>query len=114
MSGFHSYKPEYVRQEIWAKLTAYNITETLVSHVVVETRDTKHDYQVNFSAAAHICRVFLRQSAGRIRINVMALLGENWFPYGKGARNHGRKQRISAGRAISPTAHPEAAPSCVS
>ncbi len=44
VSGFHSYKPEYVRQEIWAKLTAYNITETLVSHVVVETRGTKHDY----------------------------------------------------------------------
>ena len=44
VSGFHSYKPEYVQQEIWAKLTAYNITETLVSHVVVETRGTKHDY----------------------------------------------------------------------
>ena len=91
MSGFHSYKPEYVRQEIWAKLTAYNITETLVSHVVVETRDTKHDYQVNFSAAAHICRVFLRQSAGRIRINVMALLGRELVPIRKGRQKPRKK-----------------------
>ena len=91
LSGFHSYKPEYVRQEIWAKLTAYNITETLVSHVVVETRDTKHDYQVNFSAAAHICRVFLRQSAGRIRINVMALLGRELVPIRKGRQKPRKK-----------------------
>ncbi len=84
LSGFHAYRPEYVRQEIWAKLTAYNITETLVSHVVIETRDTKYDYQVNFSAAAHICRVFLRQPAGKDRINVMVLLGKELVPIREG------------------------------
>ena len=68
-----------------------SITETLVSHVVVETRDTKHDYQVNFSAAAHICRVFLRQSAGRIRINVMALLGRELVPIRKGRQKPRKK-----------------------
>ena len=28
LSSFHAYKPEYIQQEIWAKLIAYNITET--------------------------------------------------------------------------------------
>ena len=28
----HAYKPEYIQQEIWAKLIAYNITETLINH----------------------------------------------------------------------------------
>lgn len=27
LSNFHAYKPEYIKQEIWAKLIAYNITE---------------------------------------------------------------------------------------
>ena len=31
LSNFHSYKPQYIEQEIWAKLIAYNITETLIN-----------------------------------------------------------------------------------
>ena len=34
LSNFHAYKPEYIQQEIWAKLIAYNITETLINHTV--------------------------------------------------------------------------------
>ena len=57
LSSFHSYKAEFIKQEIWAKLIAYNLTETIVNHTVVETRkDTKHSYKVNFTSAAHGCR----------------------------------------------------------
>ena len=38
LSSFHSYKPEFIKQEIWAKLIAYNLTETVINHTVVETR----------------------------------------------------------------------------
>ena len=46
LSNFHSYKPDYLMQEIWAKLLAYNLTELLVSHTVIDTQDTKHTYMV--------------------------------------------------------------------
>jgi len=80
MSSFHSCKPKHVEQEIWAKLTAYNITEAMVQSLVLEKHDTKHAYQVNFSMAAHICRVFLRLAAEEDAINTVALLQKELIP----------------------------------
>ena len=74
LSNFHAYKPEYIKQEIWAKLIAYNITETLINLAVIEKGNTKHEYKVNFSRAAHICRVFLRPNTEKDSIDVMSLL----------------------------------------
>lgn len=89
LSNFHAYKPEYIRQEIWAKLTAYNITETLVSHTVVSQKETKHEYKVNFSVAAHICRVFLRPK--KDPIDVMSLLQRELIPI----RNERQYKRLT-------------------
>lgn len=80
LSNFHAYKPEYVKQEIWAKLLAYNITEILVHHTVIEKKDTKHAYKVNFTVAAHICRVFLRHATKKDSIDVMSLLKRELIP----------------------------------
>lgn len=80
LSNFHAYKPEYVKQEIWAKLIAYNITETLINHTVVKHGETKHEYKVNFSVAAHICRVFLRLNTEKDPIDVMSLLCRELIP----------------------------------
>ena len=74
LSNFHSYKSQYIEQEIWAKLIAYNITETLINCTVLETHDTKHEYKVNFTIAAHICRVFLRLTTEKDQYDVMSLL----------------------------------------
>lgn len=80
LSNFHAYKPEYIKQEIWAKLTAYNITETLINHTVISQKETKHDYKVNFSVAAHICRVFLRPATEKGSMDVMSLLQKELIP----------------------------------
>ena len=80
LSNFHAYKPEYIKQEIWAKLIAYNITETLINHTIIKQGDTKHEYKVNFSMAAHICRVFLRLTTGKDPIDVMSLLQKELIP----------------------------------
>ena len=69
LSNFHAYKPEYVEQEIWARLIAYNITETMINHTVVEKQGTKHEYKFNFTMAAHICRVFLRLTTEKDHYN---------------------------------------------
>lgn len=80
LSSFHAYKPEYIQQEIWAKLIAYNITETLMNLVVIEKGNTKHTYKVNFSRASHICRIFLRHYPEKDSIDVMFLLQKELIP----------------------------------
>ena len=80
LSNFHAYKPEAIQQEIWAKLIAYNITETLINHTVVKRGKTKHEYKVNFNRAAHIYRVFLRPNLKKAPLDVMALLQKELIP----------------------------------
>lgn len=83
LSNFHAYKPEYIKQEIWAKLITYNITEIIINHTVVKKKKTKHKYKVNFSVAAHICRVFLRMASMATKkdsIDVMSLLEKELIP----------------------------------
>ena len=73
----HSYKPDFIKQEIWAKLIAYNATELLVNHVVISQGKRKYNYAVNFSVAAHICRIYLRLQTEIDPIDVMALCGNS-------------------------------------
>lgn len=85
LSSFHSRKAGFIRQEIWAKLIAYNLTETIVGNTVAETRKgTKHSYKVSFTAAAHICRTLFRlDSHGRVA-DVVSLLRRKLIPVRNG------------------------------
>lgn len=60
LSAFHSKKVEHILQEIFARLTMYNFAERVIACMVIQRGNKKHSYQVNFSAAVHICREFLR------------------------------------------------------
>lgn len=40
----------------------YNFCELVTSHVATHYQSEKYVYQTNFSAAVHICRLFLRGS----------------------------------------------------
>lgn len=106
LNNFHAYKPEYIRQEIWAKLTAYNLTETLISHAVRKHGHTRHEYKVNFSMAAHICRVSLRPHTEGDLIDIMSLLQKELIPVRKDRQYprlqtaHFRKPRYFIYRAV--------------
>ena len=80
LSHYHSYKPDFIKQEIWAKFIAYNATELLVAHTVVVHGKRKYSYKVNFTLAAHICRIYLRLHTETDSINVMALLQKGISP----------------------------------
>lgn len=80
LSNFHSRKPESIKLEIWAKLIAYNATEWLIGHAVVEKHDTKYPYKVNFTKAAHLCRIYLRLTMGIDSVDVMPLLLKELIP----------------------------------
>lgn len=80
LSNFHSRKPESIKLEIWAKLIAYNATEWLISHAAVEKRDTKYPYKINFTKAAHLCRIYLRLTTEADSIDMMRLLLRELIP----------------------------------
>lgn len=81
LSNFHAYKPEYIKQEIWAKLIAYNATEILINHTAIKkNKTTKYTYKINFSIAVHVCRVFLRLSTKENSVDVMELLSKELIP----------------------------------
>jgi len=60
LDHFHAKKTDYINQEIFARLTMYNFCELITMNVVVTQKDTKHVYQVNFTAAIHICIRFFK------------------------------------------------------
>ena len=57
MLAFHSRKPKFVRQEIYARLAMYNLTAAAMSCISIDTsQKKKHRYKINNAAALHICR----------------------------------------------------------
>ena len=57
---YHSKKTACIHQEIFARLTLYNFVEVITSHVAISKKQRKYKYKCNFSAATHVCRLFLR------------------------------------------------------
>ena len=53
----------------------------MINHIVLEAHGTKHEYKVNFTMAAHICRVFLRLTTEKDQYDVMSLLKKGIDPY---------------------------------
>lgn len=63
LNQFQSRKLTHIYQEIYARLIMYNFTEFIVAQVVISKENKKYTYKVNFSAAVHICRQFMRGGA---------------------------------------------------
>jgi len=53
--SFHSKTVEHIIQEIYARLIMYNFCELITLNVVIQQKNTKHAYQVNFTVAIRIC-----------------------------------------------------------
>ncbi len=82
LSSFHSKKADHILQEIFARLTMYNFASAVTHSVTVRHKQRKHPYQINFSAAVHICRQFFR---GDIRPpDVEALIATSILPVRQG------------------------------
>lgn len=60
---FHARKEDYVRQEIFCRLTMYNFCERITMKAVLQRKPSEktiHTYQVNYTMAIHICVDFFR------------------------------------------------------
>ena len=54
LNSFHSRKRDFIKQEIYARLTLYNFCERIIKKVTLPKRKRKYDYQINFTRAFHI------------------------------------------------------------
>ena len=77
---FHSKKKELLLQEIYAKLIVYNFSELITGSIVVEKKDRKYDYKINFSVAIAICVEFLRRPPVSPPMDVVTLIGRELVP----------------------------------
>mgnify|MGYP006971252475 FL=1 len=58
--NLHGKRDDFVEQEIWAALTAFNFTSRIVQEVVVrQPKDGVYTYAVNFKMAVTLCKEFL-------------------------------------------------------
>lgn len=65
LTNLHGRSDDFVYQEIYAALTAYNFASRVVNAIVVEQKPKcVYAYQVNFTMAVYLCREFLRQPRG--------------------------------------------------
>ena len=80
LTSFHSKKVDYIKQEIFARLTLYNYCELITSHVMDKTPHKDKTKQVNFTIAIYICREFLRQKRQLSPPAVIKLIEKNILP----------------------------------
>jgi hypothetical protein len=95
LTNFHSKKAAYILQEIFARLTMYNFCEIITTHVVIQQKDRKYSYQVNFTMAISICLYYFRSSNAISPPNVEALIQKNILPVRNG-RKDPRKVRTKS------------------
>ena len=93
--NFHAKKMDYIVQEIFAKLTMYNFCEMITLNVMISQNKRKHKYQVNFTAAIHICRHYFRCRDNEILPDIERLIQQYILPIRKG-RQDKRKIRYKS------------------
>lgn len=96
LTNFHSKKVAYIIQEIFARLTMYNFCCTITMHVVVQQKDRKYSYQVNFTIAISICQHYFKCRDGVSPPNVEALIQKNILPVRNGRRDPRKVKTKSA------------------
>ena len=60
--SFITEKKQLVLQEIYAKLILYNFSEAITNGIVINKKDRKYAYSVNFALALSICVELLRRN----------------------------------------------------
>lgn len=65
LTNLHGRSDDFVYQEIYAALTAYNVASRIANAVVVEQKpEHTYVYQVNFTMCVYLVREYLRQHRG--------------------------------------------------
>lgn len=86
LTNFHAKKVDYIKQEIFARLTLYNYCELITSHIVESNNKFTQTKQVNFTMAIYICREYLRKKRQLSPPDVIKLIEKHILPVRPGRR----------------------------
>ena len=64
LNAFHAKKRKLIKQEIYARLIIYNMSQRVIRKVKISNNKTKYLYQINFTRAFHIIREFFHKKTG--------------------------------------------------
>lgn len=84
LTNFHAKKVEYILQEIFARLIIYNFCERIITKIVVQQKNRKYTYQINFTIAVLICREFFQNRISPPDLE--ALIQKNVLPVREGRK----------------------------
>lgn len=87
LTSFHAKKVDYIKQEIYARLTLYNYCELITSYVVEHKEKRSKKNQVNFTIAIYICREYLRRKRNLSPPDVAKLIEKYILPVRPGRRD---------------------------
>ena len=87
LTSFHSKKVDYIKQEVFARLTLNNYCELITSHVVEQSKISEKIKQVNFTIAIYICREYLRKKRNLSPPDVIKLIEQHTLPVRPGRRD---------------------------
>ena len=96
LTSFHAKKVDYIKQEIFARLTLYNYCELITSHVVNQMKDKGNTKQVNYTIAIYICREFLRHKKQLSPPDVIKLIKKYILPVRIGRKDPRKVKTQSA------------------
>lgn len=66
LNSLHAKKKKLIQQEIYARLTLYNLTQRVIQKIKISKKKRKYVYQVNFTRSCHLIRKFLNKKGGKI------------------------------------------------
>lgn len=87
LTSFHSKKVDYIKQEIFSRLTLYNYCELITSYVVEQSNISGKTKQVNFTIPIYICREYLRRKRQLSPPDVIKLIEKHTLPVRPGRRD---------------------------
>ncbi|WP_054741531.1 IS4 family transposase [Cellulosilyticum ruminicola] len=87
LTSFHAKKVDYIKQEIFARLTLYNYCELITTHVIEQSDAFNKTKQVNFTIAIYICREYLRKKRQISPPDVIKLIEKYTLPVRPGRRD---------------------------
>ena len=87
LTSFHARKIDYIKQEIFARMTLYNYCELITTFIIRQRNQKNKKNQVNFTAAIFICREYLRRKRMLRPPDVVKLIEKYILPVRPGRRD---------------------------
>lgn len=87
LTNFHAKKPDYIKQEIFARILLYNYCELITGYVITKRSERNQKYQVNFTLAIYICREYLRDTSNISPPDIEMLINRNTLPVRLGRKD---------------------------